>query len=321
MTTANQVLKPPALRPGDTIGIVAPASPMWRDLLALGCRTLEEMGYQWKYLDSIFAEELFFAGSAERRAREIESMFEDDSVQAIVCARGGYGSNYLPPLLNLEKLRSHPKIFVGYSDVTTLLNYMTEATGLVTFHGPMIAKDFAAVGGVDVGSWLGALSGESLLDVTLPTTHKLRALQTGEAEGRLCGGCLSMLVSSLGTPYEVQTEGSILLIEDVSVKPYQVDRMLMQWKHAGKLDRVRGLAFGEMLHCEAPPDQKSELRFTLEEVVMRGVGSLGVPVVYGLPFGHVAGAQLTLPIGARVRLSAGVEAIRIQALESSVRRA
>lgn len=287
---------------------------MWADLLALGCRRLEEMGYKWKYLDTIFEEDLFFAGSAERRAREIEAMFEDDTVRAIICARGGYGSNYLPPLLDLDKLRAHPKIFMGYSDITTLLSYISDATGLVTFHGPMIAKDFAAPSGIDVDSWFGALNGQRWLDISLPATHRLRALQTGTAEGRFYGGCLSMLVSSLGTAYEIQTDGTILLIEDVSVKPFQVDRMMMQLKHAGKFDHVRGLVFGEMLHCQATPEQK----FTLEDVIMRMVGDLGIPVAYGLPFGHVAGANLTLPIGIQVRLTAGADSIRLQALEASV---
>lgn len=314
MTPQLKSLKPPPLRPGDTIGIVAPASPMWGDLLALGCRQLEEMGYKWTYLQTMFEEDLFFAGSAERRAREIEEMFTDDAVRAIICARGGYGSNYLPPLLDLEKIRAHPKIFVGYSDITTLLSYLTDATGLVTFHGPMIAKDFAAQGGVDLDSWFGALSGQRWLDVSLPTTHRLRPLVPGEAEGRLYGGCLSMLVSSLGTPYEVRTEDTLLLVEDVSVKPYQVDRLLMQLRHAGKLEGVRALLFGEMLHCQATPEQ----RFTLEDVILRAVGDLGVPVAFGLPFGHVAGANLTLPIGIRARLTAGETSIRLQALEASV---
>src|SRR5205807_4707041 len=145
--------KPPALQPGDTVGIIAPASNIQRGLLEKGCATLRELGYTPFYFDSILEQDLYFAGSVERRARELEEMFVREDVRAIVCARGGYGANYLLPQLDLERIKSHPKIFVGYSDNTALLTYFADAGGFVAFHGPMAAKDWAHADGVDLDSW------------------------------------------------------------------------------------------------------------------------------------------------------------------------
>src|SRR6202049_3039269 len=145
--------KPPALRPGDTVGIVAPASNIKRELLDKGCEVLRQQGYRPFYFDSVLEQDLYFAGSVERRARELEEMFAREEVRAIVCARGGYGANYLLEALDLQKIRSHPKIFVGYSDVTALLTYFSDTGGLVTFHGPMAAKDWLHEDGVDLASW------------------------------------------------------------------------------------------------------------------------------------------------------------------------
>jgi muramoyltetrapeptide carboxypeptidase len=291
-------IKPPALRPGDNIGIVAPASNVNREHLEAGCDELRKLGYKPFYFDSILEKDLYFAGSVERRAQELEEMFTRDDVRAVVCARGGYGANYLLSSLNLEKIIRDPKIFVGYSDITSLLTWFTDRTGLVTFHGPMVAKDFALAGGVDVDSWMAALSGTSQWNLKGAT-----ALQSGSAEGMLYGGCLSMLVASLGTPYEIQTEGTVLFIEDLNAKPFQIDRMLMQLKLAGKLAGVRGLIFGEMLDCRQGADQD----YTLQEVILRVVQDLGVPVAFGLRSGHVSAGNITLPIGVRARLTVGAE--------------
>ena len=152
-------IKPPALQPGDVVGIVAPASNIKREALEAGCEALRRLGYKPFYFDSIFDQDLYFAGSAQRRARELEEMFVRDEVRAILCARGGYGSNYLLKVLDLNKIKAHPKILVGYSDLTSLLTYLTDALGLVTFQGPMVAKDFANGDGVDRFSWERALNG------------------------------------------------------------------------------------------------------------------------------------------------------------------
>src|ERR1700689_3447723 len=259
----RQLVKPPALRPGDTVGIVAPASNMKRADFDVGCESLRRAGYRPFYFDSIFDQELYFAGSLDRRARELEEMFVRDDVRAIVCARGGYGANYLLEELNLDKIKAHPKIFVGYSDITTLQTYFTDAAGLVTFHGPMVAKDWCHENGVDLPSWQAAVSGTTAWDV--PLTAAASGLVEGEAEGVLYGGCLSILVASLGHPYPIKTAGTMLFLEDLAAKPFQIDRMLMQLKLGGHLKEVRGIVFGEMLDCLQSPNQD----YTLQQVVQR----------------------------------------------------
>ena len=303
-------VKPLALQPGDVVGIVAPASNIKRELLESGCAALRALGYKPFYFDSILGQDLYFAGSAQRRAEELEDMFVRDDVRAIVCARGGYGANYLLPILDLEKVRAHPKIFVGYSDVTTLLTYFADAAGLVTFHGPMVAKDFAHADGVDLASWKAALGGSSewTVDVTA-----VKPLVEGSGEGILYGGCLSMLVASLGTPYGIETAGTILFLEDVAARPYQIDRMLMQLKLAGKLTGVRGIVFGEMLDCV----QNQNQGYTLEQVVLRVVGDLKVPMAYGLRSGHVSRGNITLPIGVRAALEVDHGEVRFRILEAA----
>ena len=306
----NSRVKPPALQPGDTVGIVAPASNIKRELLESGCKALHELGYKPFYLDSILDQDLYFAGSVERRARELEEMFARDEVRAILCARGGYGTNYLLPKIDLEKIKSHPKIFVGYSDITTLLCCIADSAKFVTFHGPMVAKDFAIADGVDLDSWHNALSGAA--EWTIAQGSGATPLVAGKAEGILYGGCLSMLAASIGTQEEIQTAGTILFIEDIATKPFQIDRMLMQLKLAGKLKHVRGLIFGEMLDCRQSPDQD----YTLEEVILRIVEDLRIPVAFGLRSGHVSRANITLPIGVRAKLTIA-DTVELRILEAA----
>jgi muramoyltetrapeptide carboxypeptidase len=308
--TLNRV-KAPALRRGDRVGIVAPASNIKRSELDAGCAALQRAGYEPFYFDSIVDQDLYFAGSVERRVRELEAMFTREDVRAIVCARGGYGANYLLEALDIEKVRAHPKVLVGYSDVTTLLTYFVDRAGLVCFHGPMAAKDWAHADGVEMASWLAALEGSS--EWGIAAGPAVKGLADGIARGVLYGGCLSMLVASLGTPYEIQTEGTVLFVEDVAVKPYQIDRMLMQLKLAGKLNGVRGLVFGEMTDCFQTANQG----YTLEEVIMKIVGSLGVPVAFGVRSGHVASANLTLPLGVEAELSVQDGAVKLKILEAA----
>lgn len=303
-------IKPRALRPGDKVGIVAPASNVKRETLEAGCDGLRRAGYEPFYFESILDRDLYFAGSAERRARELEDMFARDDIRAIICARGGYGSNYVLPTLDLKTIAAHPKIFVGYSDLTTLLTAFTNSANLVTFHGPMVAKDFALTDGVDLPSWSHALGGAAEWEIGADSGAK--PLLTGKAEGMLYGGCLSILVAALGTTNDIVTEGAILFLEDIAAKPFQIDRMLMQLKLAGKLSKVRGIIFGEMLDCRQGPTQD----YTLEEVVLRVVGDLRIPVAFGLRSGHVSRANITLPFGVRAQLNVGDE-VSLKILEAA----
>jgi muramoyltetrapeptide carboxypeptidase len=306
----NSRLKPRALRRGDKVGIVAPASNIKRELLEAGCDGLRRAGYEPFYFESILERDLYFAGSAERRARELEDMFLREDIRAIVCARGGYGSNYLPLALDPTKIIPHPKILLGYSDITTLVCCISDSANFVTFHGPMVTKDFAIADGVDLESWQNALGGAE--EWAIGEGSGARPLVAGEAEGILYGGCLSMLVASLGTEHEIRTAGTILFVEDVATKPYQIDRMLMQLKLAGKLKDLRGMVFGEMLDCRQSPDQD----YTLEEVILRIVESLRIPVAFGLRSGHVSRANITLPIGVRARLTVD-DSVELRILENA----
>jgi muramoyltetrapeptide carboxypeptidase len=293
-------LKPAALRPGDTIAIVAPAGPVEREALERGCAYLCELGYRPIHRDTIFDRELYFAGSTARRLDELHEAFADPAVRGIVCARGGYGANHLLPLLDFELIRRNPKVFVGLSDITTLLTAIYDRTGLVTFHGPVVTQ--FAKQAVGLESWHCATTGQA------PYALQAETLLAGEAEGILYGGCLSLLVQSLGTPWEIhrpnsryapvgdpgRSEGTILFLEDVNEPAYRIDRMLMHLKLAGKLDGVRGIAFGSSL-------VKAGDSIGACDVVRNVVGELGIPIAMGIRSGHVYPSS-TLPIGIRARL-------------------
>ncbi|MGA7458671.1 MAG: LD-carboxypeptidase [Candidatus Korobacteraceae bacterium] len=292
--------RPAALQPGDTVGIIAPSSGFRRDDLEAGCAELLRLGYQPFYLPTIFQRELYFAGSVQRRVSELHEMFARSEIKAIFCARGGYGCNYLLPHLDLDLIRANPKIFVGCSDVTTLLTYFCDAANVVTFHGPMVAGDLARRGCFDEASWITALSSGDAYEREF-SAEEVEPLSQGIAEGVLYGGCLSLLCTSLGTPFEIRTQGAILFIEDRAERPYRIDRMLMQLKLAGKLDGVRGIVFGEMIDCGEP----GALDYTLQHVVMRILAELRIPIAFGLKSGHVSSGSITLPFGVRAKLSVG----------------
>jgi muramoyltetrapeptide carboxypeptidase len=289
------VILPPALRPGDKVAVIAPASAFDRAMFEAGCAELDRLGYRVVWRDDIFDRDIYFAGSAERRVREFHEMWERDDVRAVICARGGYGCNYLLPRLDLELIRRKPKIFVGCSDITALLTYIHDQTGLVTFHGPMAAGDFArrAVDETQLRSVAGATEPSKL---TLSRDHALRG---GNGEGKLYGGCLSIVAASLGTPFEVQfPDETILFLEDIGEPAYRLDRMLMQLKLAGKFRNVRGIIFGEMQGCTAPAG------YELKDVLLRVIDELDVPVAWGLKSGHVSqGPAVTLPIGVRAQFT------------------
>jgi muramoyltetrapeptide carboxypeptidase len=297
-----ECLRPSALRHGDTVGIVAPASGFRREDFEAGCATLRQLGYTTLYLPSIFERESYFAGSVARRVAELHAMFARKEVRAIVCARGGYGSNYLLPHLDLKLIRDNPKIFAGCSDITTLLTYICDAGGMAVFHAPMVAGDFSRPNGIDRESWLTAVSGENGSQQAFPAAE-VHPLSRGRAQGLLYGGCLSLLCASLGTPYQIHTEDTILFLEDRAEKPYRIDRMLMQLKLAGKFSGVRGIIFGEMLDC-AEQDSNAD---ALHQVIERVLGDLTIPIAIGLRSGHVSHNALTLPFGVNATLDVAAD--------------
>lgn len=296
--------RPRALRPGDLIGVCAPAGAVDARRLAAGVSALEGLGFRVRVSPEILERKLFSAGSVERRVDELHGLFADGDVAGVVCARGGAGVSPLLDRLDAELLRRNPKVFVGYSDAT-LLHLFLNRLGLVTFHGPMVAVELAD-GGYDPASLLRAVSGGGApWSVEAPG---MRPLRDGEAVGRLEGGCLSLLAAAAGTGWGAgppdPEERTILLVEDADEPPYRLHRMLTQLRQSGGLGGVDGLVFGEMRGC-APSSGDG---YSLDDVLLDALGGLDVPVAIGLPCGHSPSPMVTLPLGARVRLRCGAVA-------------
>jgi muramoyltetrapeptide carboxypeptidase len=290
-------IKPAALKPGDTIGIVAPASNIKIDLLQEGCRELERLGFRTYFRPDIVSQFRYFAGADARRRDEFLEMLRSPHIKAIFCARGGYGSGHLVPDLDSELLRAHAKIVSGASDITIVLSRLQRAQ-VVSFHGPMVATSIRqGVEAYDRGILLDVLQHGKSVRFSLAET---RVLKRGDAEGRLAGGCLSLVTASLGTPSEPDTQDSILVLEDIDAKPYQIDRMITQLRQAGKFNAVRGIVFGEMPNCMQHPNQG----YSLEEVLLDLLGDLNVPILFGFPTGHTTKQpNVIVPFGVRARLT------------------
>lgn len=284
--------KPPPLRAGQAIGVVAPAGATDVAALDAGVRVLEQAGFRVRLGASVRQRSGYLAGSDSERLRDLEAMFRDPEVGAILASRGGYGSGRLLPLLDIEVVKRQPKALVGFSDLTFLLTHVLQAAELVTFHGPMVV----GIGRhpEEAAPLLGMLTGDRA-GWNLSAKH---IIEPGTAEGMVVGGCLSVIVAMLGTPYELQTAGRLLFLEDVNEKPYRVDRMLTQLRQAGKLDSVAGVIFGEMPGCSAEPNEA----VTVRDVIREAFASDRYPVAMGLPTGHGEG-HATLPIGVRARLA------------------
>jgi muramoyltetrapeptide carboxypeptidase len=286
------------IKVGAAISVISPASFASSDRFHRGIERLRALGFTPRVGSQTQTRgPLFFAGNPEQRIVDLHSAFADPETQMVAAVRGGYGSNYLLPSLDLETIRRHAKPFFAYSDMTGMQLHLLDTLGLPAFHGPMVAADFYLEDGVHLPSFRAALAGEPY---RLGPTEGLRTLKPGSARGTLYGGCLSILVSLLGTPWEPSTEGKLLFIEDTGAKPYQVDRMLWQLLHAGKFDGVRGIVFGEMLDC-ASPGASANL---LEDAIKSALSDLNVPIAFGLRSGHVSRQNVTLLFGVEAELDA-----------------
>jgi muramoyltetrapeptide carboxypeptidase len=291
-----KIQKPPAIQPGAKIAVLSLASSFKPELLPVGLDALATLGFVPLVGQHTSSKARpYFAGTPKERLRDLHDAFASPEVATIICTRGGYGSNYLMQGLDLELITKHPKPLFAYSDMTNLQSWLLDQAGLPAFHGPMLTADFAVQGGVDLPSFLAALSGRTY---QLGHAEGMRVLKPGTARGTLYGGCLSILVASLGTPYAVQTEGKVLFIEDVGVKPYQIDRMLRQMILAGKLEGVAGIVFGEMLDCISPGADP----LLIEEVVLSVLRDFAGPIGIGLRSGHVSRGNVTLAFGINVEL-------------------
>lgn len=298
-TTRNDVVKPPMLEPGDTIAIVAPATMAFEaDKVRITAEQIEALGFRARLGEHVFDKHGYFAGTDEDRAADLNEAFRNDSVDGIIFMSGGWGSPRLLPLLDYEAIRANPKVILGYSDITALLNGIHQRTGLVTFHGPNGSSRLRPYSLEHLRRAI--MSPEALGTLAIPPKpegelvardYRIISIREGIARGRLMGGNLSLIAALMGTPWEIDSRGAILLIEDVNEEIYRVDRMLTQLNLAGKLDQAAAVVFGYCTRC--PVDGPS---FSLEELLRDHFEDLGVPVMSGFAFGHI-GEQVTLPIG------------------------
>jgi muramoyltetrapeptide carboxypeptidase len=305
--------KPRALRAGDVVGIAAPAGPVSEERLERGIAELQSLGLAVVVGEGVLARSGFTAGSAEARLAQLHALYADPDVRAIVCARGGAGTAHVLPGLDRELLSADPKLVLGYSDVTAL-HLLLDSFGITSLHGPMVAWELAdGVPSYDRASLWHGLTGEG--SPWASASGEIAPLRSGSAEGVLCGGCLSLLAASVGTPWALETkEPSILFIEDVDERPYRVDRMLRQLRLSGALAGVRGIVFGEMKGCQAG----AEDGYTLHDVLLSALEGLEVPVAVGLPSGHATRPNVTLPLGVRTRLECGDGEARLVVEEAAV---
>lgn len=326
-------LKPQPLKTGDTIAVVAPAGPVHEAALAGGLKVLENQGYRVKLGAHVNDRLGYLAGLDEARAADLNAALQDPDVRGIVCARGGYGCGRLLPLVDYAAMKSDPRVFVGYSDVTALHCAFARQVGLVTFHGPMVESLGGGLTRLTLESFLRAVTSTEPLDVLpMPADYPLpQVLSAGRATGPLAGGNLSIVASLMGTPYELDVRGRVVMLEDVGEEPYRVDRMLRQLVLAGRLAQTLAVALGEMINCEhkpeteskpagaakpgaqaavvepvatppaaaspttSPPPANSSALF-LGDVFTGYFSGLGRPVISGLPCGH-GRDKWTLPLG------------------------
>lgn len=284
-------IKPRRLDPGAVIGVVAPASPFKRRVLMQGLKILQDMGYAVKTPPDLFVGEGYLAGTDEHRARQLQEMFIDDAVDAVMCARGGFGSLRMLPFLDWELLRRHPKPFIGFSDITALHHAFYQKTGIVTFHGPVVCSLPSSDRQTQTALYR-ALSTRLALSFRSP---KIRTIRPGRAEGILLGGNLTTLCHLVGTPFASNLTGAVLFLEDTGEVAYRIDRMLTQMKLAGCFDGIKGVVLGSFSNGAKPA--------VISDLVRQLFADQDLPILAGMAFGH-GHRNLTLPMGVRVHLDA-----------------
>jgi muramoyltetrapeptide carboxypeptidase len=311
------LLRPRAAAVGVKVAVLSPASTPDAAKVDRGMEGLRTLGFLPVEAPHMLTRgPLYFAGTTEQRLLDLHAAFADDTVRVLFATRGGYGTNYLLEELDMDILGDHPKPLFGYSDLTALQITLLDTLNLPSFHGPMVSPDFGREDGVHLPSLLAALSGEPY---RVGKAEGLRLLKAGadaqSVRGTLYGGCLSILLALLGTAFEPQTEGKLLFLEDVSTKPFQIDRMLWQLKQSEKLDGVKGIIFGEMLDCTSPGAPPN----LLEEVILNALDDFEGPIAIGLRSGHVSRANVTLTLGVQAELVATIDP-ELRLLEPAVAR-
>jgi muramoyltetrapeptide carboxypeptidase len=294
---SNTAVKPAALRPGATLAVLSPASTPKPELVHRGIAHLHSLGYKTVLgAHALDSGPLYYAGSVADRLADLHAAFADSSIDGIICTRGGWGSAELLPHLDAALIRSNPKAFIGYSDHTSLHHWLYNEANLITFYGPMVAADFSREDGAEGASWWHSFGGDSRW--SLGDADGLRVLRPGLAEGLLTGGCLAIYAEALGTPYAPRIGAdSILFLEDIGVKPFQWDRMLVHLRYSGLLEKVRGIVFGDMRQCVSAEEEDY-----LDRAILHALHDFDGPIAIGLRSGHVSAGNITLPLGIRARL-------------------
>jgi muramoyltetrapeptide carboxypeptidase len=307
------MLKPRALRPGDRVAVVAPASTFNREEFDRGIAELSRLGFEPVYDDSVFVRQRYVAGPAETRAAAIVKAWEDPAVAALIAVRGGYGSSQVLPLLDREQARRACKSFIGYSDLTAMLTFLTIGCGLVSFHGPMLDRRLSrGVDGYDPDSFTRALCRPEPIGELAPAG--LETIHGGEASGTLVGGTLTQLLASLATPFAFNPPpGYVLFLDEVGERPYRLDREVTQLRQAGLLARAAAVVIGELPNCDEPGGDP-----TARAVMADLFADFPGPVIIGFPSGHTTGPVVTLPFGVSCRVI-GDRRPRLIIEESAVR--
>lgn len=291
---------------GDTIGLIAPASPEKAEAVEKGIFFLNAHGFNVKVGEHLYDKWGYLAGSDRDRADDLMAMFADKEVDMILCVRGGYGTTRILPYLDLDIIKKNPKIFMGFSDITTLLNLFYQRCDLTTFHGPMGSSNLEDIETFD--SFLATLTkGNKSYEIKNPLGYPHRCGVPGIAEGNLVGGNMSLISATMGTPYEIDTTGKILFMEDVDEEPYAIDRTFTQLITSGKLQKCSGIILGQFKACDLPHYERS---LTLQQVIEDRIYPLGKPVLQDFMTGHDY-PKLTIPIGAKVRIDSSEGTIQV----------
>ena len=287
------------------MAVVSPASAARAELVERGCERLRGFGYEPVVMPhALDRGPLYYAGTAEDRVADLHAAFADESIEGVICTRGGWGSAELLPLLDRELVRANPKVFVGYIDHTSLHAWFWNECGMPTFYAPMVAADWSKSDGVDERTWRSVVEGDGVWGVG--AEDGVKVLREGRAEGRLLGGCLSIVVEALGTPWALKMEEpTVLFLEDIGTKPYKWDRFLQHLKFAGGLEHVRGIVFGDM----SANIEESETDL-LEAACLHALRDFEGPVTIGLKCGHVERRNRSLPLGAWVTMN-GTELVSL----------
>jgi muramoyltetrapeptide carboxypeptidase len=324
---SQPIIKAKHLVKGDTVGIVAPASPLENESeIDYTYQWLKKIGLKYKVGKHLFDSYSDFAGSDENRIADFNAMWADPEVKAVMPMRGGNGAARLLNGIDYDLIAKNPKIIVGYSDITSFLIAIHQKTGLVTFHGPMMGGFFE--GSYTYHNYLKAVMGNKPLGLITdkeekelwnpegpPTRH---IIAKGKARGRLTGGCMTLIRQLMGTPYEIETEGKILFLEDLDAEPHEIDRMLYQLHLAGKLQKAAGIVVGECTNCRPGSSGRNSfpLNFSLDRILEERLRDLGIPVIYGLRFGH-SKEKFTIPLGVMASLEATDSGVRFKIEESA----